>query len=104
MVERACWEAQPPVTDGLVPPVGEGELGAGIDHPVECCQGYVGPNRGPCVDPARADDLVDDIGHPKTPEHVKGRGNIAEGEMATAVRLAGAGLRQTAAISSAEPR
>lgn len=104
MVERTCSKAQPPVTSGLVPPVRQGELGAAINHPVECRQGYLGHNRGPCVGPARADDLVDDLGHSKTPEHLEGRGNIAEGKVATAVRLAGARLRQTGRDLSAHSK
>ena len=95
VVECPAWKAQPPVAGGLLPPVGEGELRAGIGHPVHSGERDAGPDRRAGVSPASAGDLVDDLCHPKAPEHFPGRGDVAEGEMAAASGLAGAGLGQT---------
>jgi len=44
---------------------------------------------------ASADDVVDDLGELEAAEYRPHRGEVAKGEMAGAVRLAGAGLGQT---------
>ena len=94
VVERARCKAEPPVTGGLVPPVGEGELRAGIDHAVEGRERDVGPGRGPGISSTSTDDLIHDLGDAKTTQHLPHCGDVAEGEVTRTVRFTWSRLGQ----------
>ena len=86
MVERRGGQVQPTVSGSLGPPVGKGELGTGVAHAVEGGQGNIGPHRCPGVGAARPHHVVDYLGHLEPAEHVPDRRDVAEGQVASAVR------------------
>jgi hypothetical protein len=89
VVESGGGQADEPVARRGLPPLGELALRARVDHPVRRGQRDVGPDRRRRVLAPRADHLVDDLGDSEALEHRPHRRQVAVGEVAGAVRLAG---------------
>jgi len=94
VVERAGSKPQPPIVCGLVPPVGEGELRARIDHPIERRQGDAGSHRRPGIATTSTRHLIHDLCGAQPAQHLPHRGDVPEGEVARAIRLARSGPRE----------
>ena len=57
-------------------------------------EGDVSPDRRTGIGATGTGDLVDDLGHSEPAQHLPHRSDVAESEMAAAIRLTWTGLRQ----------